>query len=217
MEKIRTDLAAELYGEAEKAYASENKGKPDGIIGTEKDAGDGITVSEIEIENEIGAAIIGKPVGKYVTVSFPTARDMDFSALEKTANVIADEIKLLLDSLPEKPESLLFCGLGNRLLSADAVGPLAFDRVIATRHIKASNPAVFEGGFAFRRLLRFPRGCRANGYRSLRHNKSGRRRGKAGYDNRCGRTRRKKSRTSRKNGSDKHDRHLPRQRYRRSA
>ena len=32
MEKIRTDLAAELYGEAEKAYASENKGKPDGII-----------------------------------------------------------------------------------------------------------------------------------------------------------------------------------------
>ena len=49
MEKIRTDLAAELYGEAEKAYASENKGKPDGIIETEKNAGDGVTVSEIEI------------------------------------------------------------------------------------------------------------------------------------------------------------------------
>ncbi len=149
MEKIRTDLAAELYGEAEKAYASENKGKPDGIIETEKDAGDGITVSEIEIENEIGAALIGKPVGKYVTVSFPTARDMDFSALEKTANVIADEIKLLLGSLPEKPESLLFCGLGNRLLSADAVGPLAFDRVIATRQLKISNPTVFESASLF--------------------------------------------------------------------
>ena len=90
MEKIRTDLAAELYGEAEKAYASENKGKPDGIIETEKNAGDGVTVSEIEIENEVGAALIGKPVGKYVTVSFPTARDMDFSSLEKTANVIAE-------------------------------------------------------------------------------------------------------------------------------
>ena len=149
MEKIRTDLAAELYGEAEKAYASENKGKPDGIIETEKNAGDGVTVSEIEIENEVGAALIGKPVGKYVTVSFPTARDMDFSSLEKTANVIAEEIKLLIGLLPEKPKSLLFCGLGNRLLSVDAVGPLAFDRVIATRHIKTSNPAVFEGASLF--------------------------------------------------------------------
>ena len=149
MEKRRTDLAAELYGEAEKAFAKENSGKPDGIIEAERDAGDGITVSEIEIENDIGAALIGKPVGKYVTVSFPTARDMDFYSLEKTANVIADEINRLVNALSVKPESLLFCGLGNRLLSADAVGPLAFDRVIATRHIKASNPAVFEGASLF--------------------------------------------------------------------
>ena len=58
MEKRRTDLAAELYGEAEKAFAKENRGKPDGIIEAERDAGDGITVSEIEIENDIGAALI---------------------------------------------------------------------------------------------------------------------------------------------------------------
>lgn len=31
MSQIRTDLAAELYGEKLKSYAEENRGKPDGI------------------------------------------------------------------------------------------------------------------------------------------------------------------------------------------
>ncbi len=149
MSQTRTDLAAELYGEKLKAYAKENRGKPDGIKETEKDAGDGITVSEIEIENEQGASLLGKPVGKYITISFPTARDMDFAMLKNTADAVAEEIRLLLCELSEKPESLLFCGLGNRLLSADAVGPVAFDRVIATRHLKISNPEVFEKACLF--------------------------------------------------------------------
>ena len=149
MSQIRTDLAAELYGEKLKSYAEENRGKPDGIKETEKDAGDGITVSEIEIENEHGASLLGKPVGKYITVSFPTARDMDFAMLKNTADAVAEEIRLLLCELSEKPESLLFCGLGNRLLSADAVGPAAFDRVIATRHLKLSNPEVFDKASLF--------------------------------------------------------------------
>ena len=149
MSQIRTDLAAELYGEKLKSYAEENRGKPDGIKETEKDAGDGITVSEIEIENEHGASLLGKPVGKYITVSFPTARDMDFAMLKNTADAVAKEIRLLLCELSEKPESLLFCGLGNRLLSADAVGPAAFDRVIATRHLKLSNPEVFDKASLF--------------------------------------------------------------------
>ena len=109
MSQIRTDLAAELYGEKLKSYAEENRGKPDGIKETEKDAGDGITVSEIEIENEHGASLLGKPVGKYITVSFPTARDMDFAMLKNTADAVAEEIRLLLCELSEKPESLLFC------------------------------------------------------------------------------------------------------------
>lgn len=149
MSQIRTDLAAELYGEKLKSYAEENRGKPDGIKETEKDAGDGITVSEIEIENEHGASLLGKPVGKYITVSFPTARDMDFAMLKNTADAVAEEIRLLLCELSEKPASLLFCGLGNRLLSADAVGPAAFDRVIATRHLKLSNPEVFDKASLF--------------------------------------------------------------------
>ncbi len=144
MSQTRTDLAAELYGEKLKVYAKENRGKLDGIKETEKDAGNGITVSEIEIENEHGASLLGKPVGKYITVSFSTARDMDFALLKSTADAVAKEIKALVCGLPEKPESLLFCGLGNRLLSADAVGPVAFDRVIATKHLKASNPEVFD-------------------------------------------------------------------------
>lgn len=144
MFEIRTDLAAELRDEAMSNYAKKSHGKPDGVIERERDRGAGITVCEIEITNESGASLIGKPIGKYITVSFPTARDIDFAAMCATANAVAAELSHLTETLDTKPQSLLFCGLGNRLLSADAIGPFAADKLLVTRHLKRSDSALYE-------------------------------------------------------------------------
>lgn len=140
----RTDLAAELRNEAMKNYAKENKGKLDGISERDRDCGNGISVCEIDITSEQGAKLIGKPMGKYVTVSFPTARDIDFKSLCGVSDVVSQELQAMCGSLEKPPESLMFCGLGNRLLSADAIGPMAADRVLVTRHVKNINPLLYD-------------------------------------------------------------------------
>ena len=37
----------------------------------------------------------------------------------------------------------LIAGLGNRMITPDAIGPQTADHVIATRHLVAQSPAIF--------------------------------------------------------------------------
>lgn len=141
---IRTDLACELHDAAMKNYAEENKGVPDGIIEKRREPGGGIKICEIDITSDEGARLIGKPRGKYVTVSFPPVRDMDCDLLGRIADAVAAELKSFVFADDRRPTSVMFCGLGNRLLSADAIGPLSADKILVTRHIKRSSPEIYE-------------------------------------------------------------------------
>lgn len=77
------------------------------------------------------AAALGKPKGRYLTASFPplTDNDRDF---ESFAEVLG---KQLASWLP-KEGTVLVVGLGNRAITPDALGPLAVEKVLATRHIQ---------------------------------------------------------------------------------
>lgn len=69
---------------------------------------------------------IGKPRGKYVTVESDAAIENDRRIFQRLSRAIAD----VLGELAGKAERPLTVGLGNRLLTADALGSLVLDRLI---------------------------------------------------------------------------------------
>lgn len=116
----RTDLAIELN--------SRIKSKIKGVKNEEKNFGE-ITLSKTEILSLEGEEKIGKPMGKYITVQFPEILKIaDFLPLKKA-------LRESLSSLLKDKENILVVGLGNREITADAVGPLTASRLLATRHI----------------------------------------------------------------------------------
>jgi len=121
MTKRRTDLAIEI---------NENLGENvNGIKKFDKKNGD-VSVCKIEILNSSAAEKLGKPIGKYITVEFPSVDKID------SFDEIKDElITALRELLPEKYNNILVVGLGNDEITSDSIGPNTAKRLLATRHI----------------------------------------------------------------------------------
>ena len=137
--KIRTDLASELRDEYMKNYAVSHKGEPDGIKYEEKRK-NGVSITEITVENDNGASVLGKPKGRYITVNVGKIWQADADKFKNSADIIADVIR----SLSVGRSSTLVAGLGNRYITADALGPSAASHVIATRHIKEKEKNIYD-------------------------------------------------------------------------
>lgn len=89
----------------------------------------------IKIITDEAAQKIGRPKGRYITFTLGgTGIEGDTALLTKRAAVISAQIKCLLPG--DLSGGVLFAGLGNRRVTPDSVGPLAADRVFATRHLK---------------------------------------------------------------------------------
>lgn len=115
----RTDLAVESYESADKTEI-------DGVIVEEEG-----NITTVTVLNEAGAKMIGKPVGKYITLkinSFVNDTDIFDGRLEAFA-------KVLNSVLPKKISSVLVVGLGNSNITADSLGPKTNNYVLSTRHI----------------------------------------------------------------------------------
>ena len=128
----RTDLAAELdIAECEGISESVEK---HGAIG----------VSTVEIVSEGAAERLGKPCGKYITVDVGRVWLNADEELEAAAGVIADKLTLLARELcGDMPKSVLIAGLGNRHITADALGDEAVGLITVTRHLKGLNGKLF--------------------------------------------------------------------------
>ena len=136
---IRTDLASEVREEYMKKYAVSHKGEPDGVKFTEKRK-NGVSLTEITVQNGKGVEAIGKPEGRYITVGVGKIWQADADKFKNSADMIAETIV----SLSPGKASTLVVGLGNRFVTADAVGPCAASHVIATRHIKEKEKTVYD-------------------------------------------------------------------------
>lgn len=129
--KARTDLALEareLYFEN-----SELETDADGVEAEEEEADFGIKISRVRITNKSGEETIGKPVGNYVTIELPQNADFEQSVYKAAREVCANELVKLIGDKNEGPTLVL--GLGNRNITADALGPKAVDMVLVTRHL----------------------------------------------------------------------------------
>ncbi len=128
----RTDLAAELD-------LSERSG-----IGENFEEIGNVKVNTVEIITESAAKRLGKPCGKYITVDIGKiwlASDSDF---ENAAKVISDKLVLLCEEMCGKiPESVLIAGLGNRRITADALGDETVGLITATRHLRTKSERLF--------------------------------------------------------------------------
>lgn len=90
-------------------------------------------IADITIETEKAAKLIGRPKGRYITVkALDGTFDNYCECFEKRIKLIARQIKVLC----KDAKSILVVGLGNRNITADAVGSLCIDKIFATRHIK---------------------------------------------------------------------------------
>ncbi len=92
-----------------------------------------IKITNVKITTEKGAKVMGKPVGTYITIEAPNMSDPDEDYHREISCVLAKELRKLLHNPNEL--SVLVVGLGNRLVTPDALGPNVVDNLCVTRHI----------------------------------------------------------------------------------
>lgn len=90
-------------------------------------------IADITIETEEAAKLIGRPKGRYITIkALEGTFDNYCECFDERTQLIAKQIRTLCPDA----KSVLVVGLGNRSITADAVGSLCIDKIFATRHIK---------------------------------------------------------------------------------
>jgi spore protease len=140
---IRTDLAIEAH----QMLLEERKTTSiDGVILHEKDV-EGIHVSYVEITNE-GQEATGKMPGRYLTLEAQGIRQKDTEMQQKVEEVFAKEFKQFLRTLQIPDDaSCLVVGLGNWNVTPDALGPIAVENLLITRHLFRLQPENVQEGF----------------------------------------------------------------------
>lgn len=127
--RVRTDLALEVREGLDEADG-ELRG-----VGVEEYfyEKEDVRVTKVSIETKNGAKSMGKPMGIYVTMEAPAMVEPDEDYHREISECFAKE---LLSLLPEGEEqNVLVVGLGNREVTADALGPQTVDHLYITRHI----------------------------------------------------------------------------------
>ena len=102
---------------------------------------EGYPLTRVEILSGEGEAALGKPRGTYLTLDLRSFWQRRSDFFDRAVRAVGSQLKLLLP--PEG--SILVVGLGNAAMTPDAVGPLAADSVLVTRHLIHAQPRHFSG------------------------------------------------------------------------
>lgn len=113
-----------------------------GIKETRRDTPIG-TLSRIHVLNDEGERSIGRPRGRYDTLSLPRLDSLDAGSLEDAREAVARELCALMYENDVCPDRLLVVGLGNPYLTPDAVGARAADLVEPTLQIRRYDERMF--------------------------------------------------------------------------
>lgn len=128
--QARTDLALEVR-ESISQSESELRGVRVEEYYKEKEE---IRVTKVTVETKNAAKTMGKPMGIYVTMEAPAMVEPDEDYHREISVCLAEELLKLLPEAGEE-KSILVVGLGNREVTADALGPHVVDNLFITRHI----------------------------------------------------------------------------------
>lgn len=118
--------------------------KTDGIVGgvttaegvrvTEEWNKEGnVKVTSVQIRTKEAARELERPMGTYITLEIPELRQEAEDVREAAEFCLERQLRLLLEK--KNAEHMLVIGLGNREVTADAIGPLTTEEIFVTRHI----------------------------------------------------------------------------------
>ncbi|MDR2889659.1 MAG: GPR endopeptidase, partial [Lachnospiraceae bacterium] len=138
--RVRTDLALEARENMEED-AEELRGvKVEELYDEESE----VRVTKVIIETKNGSKAMGKPIGTYVTLEAPAMIEPDEEYHKEISAALAEQLREIIPGI-EQERSILVIGLGNRDVTADALGPNVIDNLIITRHmVKEFGKAAFN-------------------------------------------------------------------------
>ena len=123
MRGFRTDLAMESIGD--------NNGHLDGVLVDRQQMGE-ISRTRIVIEDHHAAQVLSRPVGEYITLSCENLSRCDTNNRKRLVQLVAQAVRAMLP----KDGQVLVVGLGNRNVTADALGTRVVERLLVTRHLR---------------------------------------------------------------------------------
>jgi len=129
---FRTDLALERRDIFKK---SNNLDEIDGIDAEEKVIDENLKVSKVKITNSNGEQAIGKPIGDYITIDIKNLKIAEEEEIQKSAEILSNELKQIIDKHIDYKDDILVAGLGNLHVTPDSLGPKVVSDIDITRHI----------------------------------------------------------------------------------
>lgn len=134
-DRIRTDLASEAYTRlGDEASALEG-------AALRQETLFGLPLLSLTVTSESAAARLGKPAGRYYTLSLPAHPRRAEDGFEGPARAAAALIRRC--GVPEGG-GVLVAALGNPDITPDALGPLCASQLLVTRHLKQQDEAAWR-------------------------------------------------------------------------
>lgn len=140
MISIRTDLALETR----EMYQKDNNREVPGVDVQKEEEEDGINITTVKILDEVGAKIMGKQIGTYITMEIPGMRHYDADFHDALSKSFAKQLSRLINL--KKDSTAMVVGLGNWNVTPDALGPRVISKLMVTRHLKKYMPDQIEEG-----------------------------------------------------------------------
>lgn len=135
----RTDLALE---QTEIQREQSPKSSIEGVSVKEENQ-NGIRITRVKVENEAGAAALSKPMGTYVTLESEQLSYTDKEQYRSLCGALKTELSAMIKADMTRP--VLVVGLGNRNITADALGPKTVEQMLVTRHLMENMPRLSPG------------------------------------------------------------------------
>lgn len=129
--KYRTDLAMENLESLENSGV--RPGEKDGLIARTEQIEADIKVTTVDIVNLKGEALIGKPMGRYVTMEIHNLMEEEDDLINRAAKALSVELSKLVSH--DYDRKVLVIGLGNEKVTPDSLGPTAISKMKITSHL----------------------------------------------------------------------------------
>ena len=143
MYNFRTDLALERR---EIFRKNNNLEEIDGIEIENKEIDPNLKVTKVDITNQNGEQAIGKPIGTYITIDIQKLRLAEEAEIQKSAEILSEELKEIINKHIKSKDDILVVGLGNIYVTPDALGPKVINEIDVTRHLIKYLPQYVEEG-----------------------------------------------------------------------
>ncbi len=125
----------------ENSFIKESKKHPEAY---REEVLDGIKIYTLDVDGTDELC----PRGRFVTLETEKMWTMEDGAIQSASGVTAIQLKKTVEHVLgrkiDKDDTFLVAGMGNRRISADALGPMTLDRIDVTRHVDIVAPRVFR-------------------------------------------------------------------------